>query len=108
MSAGRCGIVSNTPFRIEGAQLRATPVVGCAHATTLRPWMGAGRVGAMTTPDTSMVSPSSPVDAYRIFHAAAPGRGEAIGSERRRSPGLRRRTDSRSSDTADFLRLGAM
>ena len=62
MSAGRCGIVSKTPFESDGAQFSATPVVGCAHATTGRPPGGGGSVGATTMPETSIGEPSSPVE----------------------------------------------
>ena len=48
--------------RSDGAQFAATPVVGCAQATTSQPPEGAGPVGMITSPETAIGSPWSPVE----------------------------------------------
>ena len=46
----------------DGAQSRATPMVGWAQATTPRPPAGAGASGTTSRPDTTIGSPFIPVE----------------------------------------------
>jgi hypothetical protein len=59
---GRPQIMFETSGMSEGAQARTTPLVGCDQAMTLRPPLGAGPGGTKIAPETSILSPFSPVE----------------------------------------------
>src|SRR3954454_4850926 len=87
-SGARNGIDEAASGAFDGAHWSASPVVPCAHATTVRPAFGAAPVGATTTPDTAMSRPSTAREWYRTLHALAPA-GAATGSLRMSVPGAR-------------------
>jgi hypothetical protein len=56
----------------DGAQDSTTPLVGCAQAITFRPPAGGVPGGMKIAPETSIGSPFSPVERYRMRNAVLP------------------------------------